>query len=248
MKKEEKVEEKVVAPKKVAPKKTTSKAKKKDWSAVYDANKSYSLNEALEILKKITKTKFDASVEAHFRLGINPKKGDQQVRSTVSLPHGTGKTVRIAAFVSPANEKAAKDAGADLIGGEELIEQIKRSEKTDFEVAVAEPAMMRQLAVIAKILGTRGLMPSPKNETVTTDIAKAITELKKGKVSYKNDETANIHCLIGKMSFTPEQLADNYKALLDNLRKSKPSSAKGSYIKSAFICSSMSPSIKITVA
>lgn len=248
MKKEEKVEEKVVAPKKVAPKKTTSKAKKKDWSAVYDANKSYSLNEALEILKKITKTKFDASVEAHFRLGINPKKGDQQVRSAVSLPHGTGKTVRIAAFVSPANEKAAKDAGADLIGGEELIEQIKRSEKTDFEVAVAEPAMMRQLAVIAKILGTRGLMPSPKNETVTTDIAKAITELKKGKVSYKNDETANIHCLIGKMSFTPEQLADNYKALLDNLRKSKPSSAKGSYIKSAFICSSMSPSIKITVA
>ena len=179
MKKEEKVEEKVVAPKKVAPKKTTSKAKKKDWSAVYDANKSYSLNEALEILKKITKTKFDASVEAHFRLGINPKKGDQQVRSAVSLPHGTGKTVRIAAFVSPANEKAAKDAGADLIGGEELIEQIKRSEKTDFEVAVAEPAMMRQLAVIAKILGTRGLMPSPKNETVTTDIAKAITELKK---------------------------------------------------------------------
>ncbi len=248
MKKEEKVEEKVAAPKKAAPKKISAKAKKKDWSAIYDANKSYSLNEALEILKKITKTKFDASVEAHFRLGINPKKGDQQVRSAVSLPHGTGKTVRIAAFVSPANEKTAKDAGADLVGGEELIEQIKKSEKTDFEVAVAEPAIMRQLAVIAKILGTRGLMPSPKNETVTTDIAKAITELKKGKVSYKNDETANIHCLIGKMSFTPEQLADNYKALLDNLRKSKPSSAKGSYIKSAFICSSMSPSIKITVA
>ncbi|BFD25044.1 MAG: 50S ribosomal protein L1 [Candidatus Parcubacteria bacterium] len=248
MKKEEKVEEKVAAPKKAAPKKISAKAKKKDWSAIYDANKSYSLNEALEILKKITTTKFDSSVEAHFRLGINPKKGDQQVRSAVSLPHGTGKTVRIAAFVSPANEKTAKDAGADLVGGEELIEQIKKSEKTDFEVAVAEPAIMRQLAVIAKILGTRGLMPSPKNETVTTDIAKAITELKKGKVSYKNDETANIHCLIGKMSFTPEQLADNYKALLDNLRKSKPSSAKGSYIKSAFICSSMSPSIKITVA
>jgi large subunit ribosomal protein L1 len=248
MKKEEKVEEKVAAPKKAAPKKVTPKAKKKDWSAVYDANKSYPLNEALEILKKITTTKFDASVEAHFRLGINPKKGDQQVRSAVSLPHGTGKSVRIAAFVSPANEKAAKDAGADLVGGEELIEQIKKSEKTDFEVAVAEPALMRQLATIAKILGTRGLMPSPKNETVTTDIAKAISELKKGKVSYKNDETANIHCLIGKMSFTTEQLSDNYKALLDNLRKSKPSSAKGAYIKSAFICSSMSPSVRITVA
>lgn len=247
-KKEEVKEEVVVVKKTTAKKPAPKKAKKKDWSAVYEANKSYSLNEALEILKKITTTKFDASVEAHFRLGINPKKGDQQVRSAVSLPHGTGKTVRVAAFVSPANEKEVKEAGADLVGGEELIEKIKKSEKTDFEVAVAEPAMMRQLATIAKILGTRGLMPSPKNETVTPNVAQAVSELKKGKVSYKNDETANVHCLIGKVSFTSEQLADNYKSLLDSLRKGKPSSAKGTYIKSAFICSSMSPSIKITVA
>lgn len=231
-------------------KKATSKKvtpKKKDWSEIYDANKAYPITEALEIVKKITKTKFDASVEAHFRLGINPKKGDQQVRSAVSLPHGTGKTIRIAAFVSSANEKAAKDAGADLVGGEELIEEIKKSGKTDFEVAVAEPAMMRQLAVIAKILGTRGLMPSPKNDTVTPNVAQAVEELKKGKVSYKNDDTANVHCLIGKVSFDGIKLTENYNALLDNLRKVKPATAKGSYIKSASVCSSMSPSVKIAI-
>ncbi len=236
-------------------KKTTNKTasakkvspKKKDWSQVYDASKTYSISEALEIVKKITTTKFDASVEAHFRLGVNPKKGDQQVRSAVSLPHGTGKTVRIAAFVSAANEKAVKDAGADLVGGEELIEEIKKSGKTDFEVAVAEPAMMRQLAVIAKILGTRGLMPSPKNDTVTPNVAQAVEELKKGKVSYKNDDTANVHCLIGKVSFDSVKLTENYSALLDNLRKVKPTTAKGAYIKSASICSSMSPSVKVAI-
>lgn len=228
------------------PKKVAKKVK--NFSAIYEANKTYSIAEALEIVKKITTTKFDSSVEVHFRLGINPKKGDQQVRGAVSLPNGTGKTVRVAAFVSPENEKAAKEAGADLAGGDDLIEEIKKSGKTDFEVAVAEPAMMRNLAGIAKILGTRGLMPSPKNDTVTPNVPLAVSELKKGKISYKNDDTANLHCLIGKVSFDTAKLVENYNVLIDNVRKAKPSSAKGSYIKAVSICSSMSKGVKVVIS
>ena len=148
--------------------KLVAKAKKKiDYSAIYDPAKAYAIDEAIRIIKQINKAKFDASLEVHFRLGIDPKKGDQQVRAAVSLPHGIGKTVKVAAFVMPENEAAAKEAGADYAGGDELIAEIKKTEKTDFQVAVAEPAMMKNLAVIAKILGTRGLMPSPKNDTVT---------------------------------------------------------------------------------
>lgn len=212
-----------------------------------DKTKTYALAEALDLVKKTSTTKFDASVEVHLRLGIDPRKGDQQIRGAVSLPHGTGKTVKVAAFVSPANEAAAKEAGADLVGGDDLIEEIRKTEKTDFQVAVAEPALMRNLAVIAKILGTRGLMPSPKNETVTTDPAKAVTELKKGKVSFKNDDTANLHVAIGKVSFSAEQLADNFQALVEVIKKSKPASAKGSYIKGATICSTMGPGVRVSL-
>lgn len=240
MSKEVKEDKKVATKKKVV--------KKKDFSTIYDANKSYSIAEAIEIVKKITTTKFDSSMEVHLKLGINPKKGDQQVRGAVSLPNGTGKTVRVAAFVSPENEKAAKEAGADLAGGEELIEEIKKSGKTEFEVAVAEPAMMRNLASIAKILGTRGLMPSPKNDTVTPNVAKAITELKKGKISFKNDDTSNLHCLIGKVSFPTDKLTENYSALIETVRKAKPASSKGSYIKGASICSSMSKGVKVVIS
>jgi large subunit ribosomal protein L1 len=213
-----------------------------------DKNKVYALAEALELVKQTSTTKFDAAVEIHLRLGIDPRKGDQQVRGAVSLPHGTGKTVRVAAFVSPANEAAVKEAGADLVGGVDLIEEIRKSEKTDFQVAVAEPLLMKNLAVIAKILGTRGLMPSPKNETVTVDPAKAVTELKKGKVSFKNDDTANLHVAIGKVSFSVEDLADNFQAVVDNIKKAKPASAKGSYIKGASICSTMGPGIRVTLS
>jgi len=226
-------------------KKTT---KKKDLSAIYDKLKSYRPNEAVAILKKINHSKFDPSVEVHIRLGINPKKSDQQVRGAVSLPHGTGKTVRVAAFVSAENEEACKKAGADLVGSEELIAQIKKTEKTDFEVAIAEPLMMKNLAVIAKILGTRGLMPSPKNDTVSPNPAKAVEELKKGKISFKNDDTSNLHAVIGKLSFDDQKLLENFQALIDNIRKVKPSSAKGSYIKSVAICSSMSPSVKVELS
>ena len=210
-----------------------------------DKTKTYSIEEAIELTKKTSKTKFDASVEVHFRLGIDPKKGDQQVRGAVSLPHGTGKTIKVAAFVTPENEKEAKKAGADYVGGEELVEEIKKTEKTDFQIAVAEPAMMKNLAKIAKILGTRGLMPSPKNETVTLNPAKTVAELKKGKISFKNDDTGNLHTIIGKVSFSKEQLIENFNVLLTAIKKAKPSSSKGVYIKNISISSSMGSGVRV---
>lgn len=228
---------------------TTDKKKQTNTavSAEYDRSKAYPIIQAVELTKKLSKTKFDASVEVHFKLGIDIKKGEQQVRVAVSLPHGTGKTVKVAAFVSAAKEKEVREAGADIVGNEELIAQIKKTEKTDFQVAVAEPAMMKLLAPIAKILGTRGLMPSPKNETVTPDPAKAVRELKKGKVSLKNDDTGNVHVAIGKVSFDTEKLAQNFQTLLEAVRKAKPSSSKGVYLKNITICSTMGPGIKVEV-
>ncbi len=218
---------------------------KKKIELGYDKNKAYPIAEALDYVQKHAKTKFDSSLEVHLRLGIDTKKGDQQIRSAISLPHGTGKTVRVAAFVSAANEKAAKDAGADVVGGEELIAEIKKTEKTDFQVAVAEPAMMKNLASIAKILGTRGLMPSPKNETVTPNVAQAVAELKKGKISFKNDDTGNVHVAIGKVSFAKEKLAENFEAVVAAIKKAKPTSSKGVYIKNVSVCSSMGPGVKV---
>ncbi|NCB20393.1 MAG: 50S ribosomal protein L1 [Clostridia bacterium] len=225
--------------------KKKSDKKKANLSEVYNKMTKYSLKDAIAILKKIDHSKFDPSIELHIRLNIDPKKSDQQIRGAVSLPHGTGKIIRIAAFVSPENESDCKDAGADVCGGETLIAEIKKTEKTDFDVAVAEPLMMRNLAPIAKILGTRGLMPSPKNDTVSPNPAKTISELKKGKISFKNDDTSNLHTVIGKLSFDDSKLIENYQAFIINLRKIKPASAKGTYIKSASICASMSPSIKL---
>jgi len=227
--------------------KKTKTVKKVDNSAIYDRLKTYSIEEALEIVKKLTKTKFDASVEVHFRLGINTKKGDQQVRGAVSLPNGTGKTVKVAAFVSLENEKAVKAAGADFVGGDELIAEIKKTEKTDFQVAIAEPALMKNLAVIAKILGTRGLMPSPKNDTVTTNPAKTVEELKKGKISFKNDDTANVHTVIGKASFDTKKLIENYQTLLETIKKAKPASSKGTFIKNISVSSSMSAGVRVSI-
>jgi len=213
----------------------------------YDKSKAYAISEAVEQVKKLSKTKFDASIEVHFRLGIDIKKGEQQVRVAVPLPHGTGKTIKIAAFVTAAKEKEVREAGADIVGGEELIAEIKKSEKTDFQVAVAEPALMRNLAPIAKILGTRGLMPSPKNETVTLDPAKAVRELKKGKVSLKNDDTGNIHVAIGKVSFDSQKLIQNFEVLVEAIRKAKPPTSKGVYLKNISICSTMGPGIKVMI-
>ena len=212
-----------------------------------DLDKSYTPKEAIDLAQKLSKEKFDASLEVHFKLGIDTKQGDQQVRGTVDLPHGTGKTKKIAAFVDEANEQAAKDAGADLMGGEEFIKKIKETGKIEFDVAVAVPPMMPKLAQIAKILGPRGLMPSPKNETVTPKIKETIEKLKKGKVAFKNDDTANIHQIIGKKSFTAEQLTENLNTLLAAIKKAKPASSKGTYIENANLCTSMGPSIKLAV-
>ena len=219
---------------------------KKAVESLFDKNKSFVIAEALELVKKSHKAKFDASIEVHFRLGIDTKKGEQQVRGAVSLPNGTGKTVKIAAFVSPQNEKAAKEAGADYVGGEDLINEIKKTEKTDFAVAVAEPEMMKNLAQIAKILGTRGLMPSPKNDTVTPNPAKAISELKKGKVSFKNDDTGNIHTVIGKISFETPKLVENFNTLLETIRRAKPTASKGTFIKNVSLSSSMGPGVRVS--
>lgn len=213
----------------------------------FDKNKSYSIAEAIELCKSLKKPKFDASIEAHFRLGIDTKKGDQQVRTAVSLPHGSGKVMKIAAFVSADKEKAVREAGADIVGGEDLIEEIARTEKTDFEVAVAEVEMMRHLAKIAKILGTRGLMPSPKNETVTNNPVKAVEELKKGKISFKNDDTGNVHAIIGKISFENTKLEENLTFLIAAIKRVKPSSSKGVYMKNLTINVTMGPGVKVAL-
>lgn len=221
--------------------------KRTSVAADFDKTKSYPIAPAVELAKKLSKTKFDASVEIHFRLGIDTKKGGEQVRLAVSLPHGTGRTVKVAAFVTPDKEKETRAAGADYVGGEDLINEIKKTEKTDFEVAVAEPALMKNLAVIAKILGTRGLMPSPKNETITTDPAKTVLELKQGKVSLKNDDTGNLHIAIGKISFATEKLVENFETLLEAVKKAKPATSKGIYLKNVSLSSTMGPGLKIAI-
>ncbi|MFA6533687.1 MAG: 50S ribosomal protein L1 [Patescibacteria group bacterium] len=212
-----------------------------------EPSKVYSLNEALAFIIQSHPEKFDAGVEVHLKLGIDTKKSEQQVRSTITLPHGTGKTKKVAAFVTSGKEAEAKEAGADLVGGEDLIAEIKKTEKTDFELAVAMPEMMPKLSSIAKILGTRGLMPSPKNETVTTNIKKTIEELKKGKVAFKSDNTGNIHQLIGKVSFGEAKLGENFTVLLEAIKKVRPAGTKGIFLKSVTLCTSMGPGVRVAV-
>ena len=216
-------------------------------AALVDKSKVYSVDDAIALVKKTNTVKFDGSVEVHAKLGIDPSKGEQQIRATVSLPHGTGKSKKVAAFVGSNDEKAAKAAGADLVYGEADIKKIKDTGKIDFEIAVATPEMMPKLAVAAKVLGPKGLMPNPKTETVGPDIAKLIAELKKGKAAFKNDTTGNIHQVIGKVSFSDAQLKENFQALVDSLKRAKPSSSKGTYIKTLYLSSSMGPSIKVSV-
>ncbi|MFH1838430.1 MAG: 50S ribosomal protein L1 [Candidatus Kuenenbacteria bacterium] len=203
------------------------------------------ITEALELIKKNSKAKFDESVEAHIRLGIDVKKGDQQVRGTVVLPYGSGKTKKIAVFTEKEDEiKEIKKLGI-LAGGEDLIEEIKKTEKCDFEVAIATPEIMKNLAKIARILGPKGLMPNPKTETVTTNIKKTIEELQKGKVTFKNDDAGNVHQVIGKVSWSLEKLKENFEAFLEIIKKSKPSKSKGIYIKNIALCSTMGKSVKV---
>ena len=209
---------------------------------------NYTPEEAIALLKSAKKAKFDESVELHMRLGIDPKQGDQQVRGTVTLPYGAGKTKRIAVFAEGGKELEAKEAGADIVGGQEIIEKIRQTGAIDFDIAVATPEMMKNLATIAKILGPKGLMPSPKNETVTPNIGRTVTEIKKGKIAFKNDDTGNVHQIIGKVSFNDQQIMDNLNTFVEALRRAKPASAKGIYIKSATLATTMGPGVSISLA
>jgi large subunit ribosomal protein L1 len=211
----------------------------------FDKEKIYPLDEALKLVKENASAKFDESLEVHVRTGIDTKKGEQQVRSTCVLPHGTGKTKRVAVFSE--SEKEAKESGADIVGGKELIAEIKSKGTIDFDIAVATPEMMRELAQIAKVLGPKGLMPSPKNETVTKDVAKTVKELKGGKIAFKNDETSNIHQVIGKISWDEAKLKENYEAFLEGVIKAKPATIKGIYVRAISICSTMGPGVKVEV-
>lgn len=207
-----------------------------------DKDKIYPVAEAVKFLKENKTAKFDEAVEIHIKTNIDTKKGEQQVRGTVILPHGTGKSKKIAVITST-SEKEAKDAGADIVGGEEMIEKIAK--KINFDILVATPEMMPKLAKIAKILGPKGLMPNPKTETVTTKIKETVEALKKGKAAFKNDDTGNIHQVVGKVSFSAEKLAENISAFLSSIEKTKPAGLKGKFIASITVCSTMGQGIKI---
>jgi len=211
-----------------------------------DRAKTYELGEAIDMLQGFKKTKFDQSVEVHIKTSIDTKKSDQLVRGTIILPHGTGKNKKIAVITSTAkSQEEAKKAGAEIVGGEEMIE--KFAKKIEFDVLVATPEMMPKLAKVAKILGPKGLMPNPKTETVTTKITETVEALKKGKATFKNDDTGNIHQIVGKISFDKEKLVENIKAQISGIEKARPSAVKGKFIRSITICSTMSPAIKIKI-
>jgi len=209
-----------------------------------EAGKVYSLAEALEIATKTSPVKFDASVEVHVRLGVDPRQADQNIRTTVSLPNGTGKTIRVAVFAPEADHAAATKAGADIVGDDEFIKLLEKGEM-NFDILIATPQYMPKLGKYARALGPRGLMPNPKSGTVATDVAKAVTEAKAGKVEYRVDKQAIVHLSIGKVSFGAEKLAGNAKAFFDSLQSQKPSGLKGAYVKSTSISTTMGPGIKV---
>src|SRR5512137_164782 len=212
--------------------------KQKESLAKFDRTKSYGLNEAVEVVKGITYTKFDASVDLDVRLGVDPRKANQMVRGIVTLPHGTGKTIRVLALVTPDKEDEAKAAGADFVGLDDYIDKIKQG-WTDIDVVITMPQVMPKIGPLGKILGPRGLMPNPKTGTVTMDVGKAIKEVKAGKIDFKVDKYGIIHSSIAKVSFEKEQLVDNARELLQTILKLKPTAAKGTYMKSVYMSSTM---------
>jgi large subunit ribosomal protein L1 len=209
-----------------------------------EAGKSYTLAEAADKVKEITFTKFDASLDIDVRLGVDPRKANQMVRGVVTLPHGTGKQVRVLVLCNPDAETAAKAAGADYVGLDEYIEKIKGG-WTDIDVIITQPAIMGKIGALGRILGPRGLMPNPKSGTVTMDVAKAVEEVKKGKIDFKVDKNGIVHSSIGKVSFTPEQMVENAREFVNTLIKLKPAAAKGTYVKSIYLSSTMSPGVKV---
>lgn len=216
----------------------------KEVDKLIDPNRSYKLEEAVEILKKCPPTKFDQSINVALKIGIDPKKSDQQVRGTVSLPHGTGQKVTLVVIAKGDKMKEALEAGADFAGADDLVEKIKGG-WTDFSALIATPDMMRELGKLGKVLGPRGLMPTPKAGTVTTDVAKAVKEVKAGKIEYKVDKTGNVNNAVGKLSFKASALVENMNALLNAVSKSKPASAKGAFLRKMYVSSTMGPGLEI---
>ncbi len=218
--------------------------KRKVANTKVDKNKAYSLKEAATLVKEINCTNFDSSVDLHIRLGVDPKKADQQVRGTVSLPHGTGKTKKVLVLCTPDKEAAAKEAGADFVGLDEFITKIE-SGWTDIDVIIATPSVMPKIGKLGKVLGPRNLMPNPKTGTVTNDVAAAVNEVKGGKIAFKVDKTGIVHASIGRISFDATKIAENSTELINAIMKLKPSSAKGTYLKGVSMASSMSPGISL---
>ncbi|MDX1332790.1 MAG: 50S ribosomal protein L1 [Robiginitalea sp.] len=218
--------------------------KQKEARAKIDRDKLYSLQEASELIKEVTNVKFDASVDLAVRLGVDPRKANQMVRGVVTLPHGTGKDVKVLALVTPDKEDEAKEAGADYVGLDEYLDKIKGG-WTDVDVIITMPSVMGKLGPLGRILGPRGLMPNPKTGTVTMDVAKAVADVKAGKIDFRVDKTGIVHAAIGKVSFPAEKLAGNAKELIDTLVKMKPAAAKGVYMKSIYMSSTMSPSVQL---
>ncbi len=216
-----------------------------DSVKAHDLSKLYEASEAISVMLDTAKAKFDETVELHVRLGVDPRQADQQVRGVLVLPHGTGKTKRVLVIAKGAKADAAAAAGADYVGAEELIAKIQNENWFDFDVMITTPDMMGMVGRIGRVLGPKGLMPNPKSGTVTMDVEKAISEVKAGKVEYRLDKTAIIHCPIGKKSFGAEKLTENYTALMDAIIKAKPAAAKGTYLKSVTIASTMGPGVKV---
>ena len=219
--------------------------KYQDSVKAFDLAKQYEANEAISVLLETAKAKFDETIELHVRLGVDPRQADQQVRGVLVLPHGTGKTKRVLVIAKGAKADAAAAAGADYVGAEELIAKIQNENWFDFDVMITTPDMMGMVGRIGRVLGPKGLMPNPKSGTVTMDVEKAIAEVKAGKVEYRLDKTAIIHCPIGKKSFGVEKLVENYTALMDAIVKAKPAAAKGTYLKSVTLASTMGPGVKV---
>ncbi len=218
--------------------------KRKAVDSKVDKNKMYSLKEASNLVKEVNTTKFDASVDLHIRLGVDPKKADQAIRGTVSLPHGTGKTKRVLVLCTPDKEAEARAAGADFVGLDEFVQKIEGG-WVDVDVIVATPSVMPKIGKLGKILGPRNLMPNPKTGTVTNDVAAAVNEVKGGKIAFKVDKAGIIHASIGRVSFTPEKISENSNELINAIIRAKPSSSKGTYLKSVFMASTMSPGIAV---
>ena len=219
--------------------------KYQDSVKAFDLAKQYEASEAVSVLLETAKAKFDETIELHVRLGVDPRQADQQVRGVLVLPHGTGKTKRVLVIAKGAKADAAAAAGADYVGAEELIAKIQNESWFDFDVMITTPDMMGMVGRIGRVLGPKGLMPNPKSGTVTMDVEKAISEVKAGKVEYRLDKTAIIHCPIGKKSFGAEKLVENYTALMDAIVKAKPAAAKGTYLKSVTLASTMGPGVKV---